>query len=193
MTTETPPATECPRLSSLRNASEAALVARCRDGDQDAWTELVARFSHQTYAIARRAYGLHSHDAEELFQETFARAFQNLHALRDPDAFGYWIRKITRRLCVDHLRRAEPLPLTTDDLEDEPGDDLLERLDDAMAVHQALACLPGHAREVIDRFFFRDEPYESISQALQLPYGTIASRISRGLERLRENLAAEER
>jgi len=61
-------------------------------------------------------------------------------------------------------------------------------LEDALTVHEALAATPEHCREILDRFFARDESYRTIGEALDLPAGTIASRISRCLRRLREFL-----
>jgi DNA-directed RNA polymerase specialized sigma24 family protein len=55
-------------------------------------------------------------------------------------------------------------------------------------VHEALDALPGSCREILDRFFTRDESYRTIGEALHLPAGTIASRISRCLVKLREEL-----
>ena len=61
-------------------------------------------------------------------------------------------------------------------------------LEEALTVHEALAETPEHCREILDRFFARDESYRTIGDALELPAGTIASRISRCLARLRELL-----
>jgi DNA-directed RNA polymerase specialized sigma24 family protein len=61
-------------------------------------------------------------------------------------------------------------------------------LDEALTVHEALAEMPQHCQEILDRFFARDESYRTIGDALELPAGTIASRISRCLGRLREVL-----
>ena len=66
-------------------------------------------------------------------------------------------------------------------------------LDDALAVHEALAAAPEHCREVLDRFFCRDESYSTIGSALELPPGTIASRISRCLVRMRELLEGKKK
>jgi RNA polymerase sigma factor (sigma-70 family) len=64
-------------------------------------------------------------------------------------------------------------------------DDTITTLDESMAVHQALAILPDSCRDILDRFFARDESYRTIGDALDLPSGTIASRISRCLAKLR--------
>jgi RNA polymerase sigma factor (sigma-70 family) len=67
-------------------------------------------------------------------------------------------------------------------------DDAIEQLDEALVVHEALATLPDNCREILDRFFARDESYRNIGEALDLPAGTIASRISRCLVKLRGEL-----
>ena len=67
-------------------------------------------------------------------------------------------------------------------------DAVLSRLDEALVVRAALAKLPSDCREVLDRFFARDESYRTIGEALTIPPGTIASRISRCLAKLRAEL-----
>src|ERR687897_2294687 len=86
--------------------SDRELVARCRSGDQQAWAELVERFSRYVYAISVQAFRLPESDAEDVFQEVFARAYQHLDALRDDAAVRPWLGQLTRRLCIDRLRAA---------------------------------------------------------------------------------------
>jgi RNA polymerase sigma-70 factor (ECF subfamily) len=71
-------------------------------------------------------------------------------------------------------------------------DDRLADLDDALAVRQALTRLPQGCAEILDRFFCRDESYRTIGTALGIPPGTIASRISRCLERLRREMTGRD-
>jgi RNA polymerase sigma factor (sigma-70 family) len=169
--------------------SDRELVARCRAGDQEAWAELVERFSRYVYAISVQAFRLPEADAEDVFQEVFARAYQHLDRLRDDSAVRPWLGQLTRRLCIDRLRStARERPVADEDLEPAGAEDTLAQLDDALMVHEALAQTPEHCREVLDRFFARDESYRTIGDALELPPGTIASRISRCLTRLRELL-----
>jgi RNA polymerase sigma factor (sigma-70 family) len=164
--------------------TDGQLVARCRTGDQEAWNELVERFSRYVYAIAVQAFKLPEHDAEDVFQEVFTRAYEHLPKLRNDDAIRPWLAQLTRRLCIDKLRAgAHEQP--EDDLDPMGVDDTLARLDDALAVHEALAILPAGCQDILDRFFARDESYRAISEALDLPSGTIASRISRCLAKLR--------
>jgi len=173
---------------SLALVADADLVARCRQGDQQAWNELVNRFSRYVYAITTRVYRLNQQDSEDVFQDVFARTFEHLDSLRDDAAVRPWIGTLTRRLCVDRLRSG-----TREYLIDEPdetmvADDGMAELDEAMSVHDAMRTLPEHCAEILDRFFTRDESYKTIGEALELPPGTIASRISRCLSKLRKQL-----
>lgn len=169
--------------------SDSALVAACLAGEQPAWNELVERFSRYVYAIAVQAFRLSPHDAEDVFQEVFARVYEQLARLRNDEAIRPWIGQLTRRLCIDRLRAGgREGPVDPSDLELEEVDETLGRLDEAMTVQAGLDAVGDACREILDRFFCRDESYRAIGEALDLPAGTIASRISRCLSKLRAQL-----
>jgi len=170
----------------VASLSDARLVARCREGDEAAWSELVTRFSRYVYAIIGQGFGLRAENAEDVFQEVFARAYQHLGRLREDEAIRPWIAQLTRRLCIDQLRSGSREQLSDEELEPSEVDETLDRLEEALGVHEALAELPEHCQEILDRFFARDESYQTIGAALDIPAGTIASRISRCLAKLRE-------
>jgi RNA polymerase sigma factor (sigma-70 family) len=174
-------------MSMRVELTDAQLVARCRDGDHEAWRTLVDRFSRYVYAIAVQAFKLPEHDAEDVFQEVFARAYEHLPKLRNDEAIRPWLAQLTRRLCIDRLRAGTSEQLS-DDVEIPDADDTIARIDDSLAVHDALATLPDNCREILDRFFAQDESYRTIGQALDIPSGTIASRISRCLTKLKVEL-----
>ena len=157
-------------------------------GEAAAWNELVERFSRYVYAIAVRAYRLPEHDAEDVFQDVFARAYERLGSLRDDAAIRPWLAQLTRNACVDRLRTSARASSRPKSRRAEETDAMLERLDEALDVHEGLEALSGDCREILDRFFARDESYRTIGEALDLPAGTIASRISRCLGKLREKL-----
>jgi RNA polymerase sigma factor (sigma-70 family) len=166
---------------------DGELVARCRAGDEDAWRELVERFSRYVYAICVQAYRLSDHDADDVFQEVFARVYERLDQLRNDDAVRPWIAQLTRNCCVDRLRSGARVE--TSELVDEGEvDETLVGVEEAWAVRQMLAELPENCREILDRFFARDESYRTIGEELDLPPGTIASRISRCLAQLRRRV-----
>jgi RNA polymerase sigma factor (sigma-70 family) len=164
--------------------TDAALVARCRAGDESAWAQLVERFSRYVYAICSQGFRLSRHDAEDVFQDVFARAYEHLPKLRNDDAVRPWLGQLTRRLCIDRLRevtREAPV----EDLEPDGMDSTIEALDEAMSVREGLARIGEPCADMLDRFFARDQSYRTIGDELDLPAGTIASRISRCLEKLK--------
>jgi RNA polymerase sigma factor (sigma-70 family) len=136
--------------------TDAQLVARCRSGDQDAWAELVERFSRYVYAIATQAFRLSEHDAEDVFQEVFTRTYQHLDRLRDDAAIRPWLAQLTRNLCLDRIRETSRTQPTDDELEPRGVDETLEQLDDALSVQEALARLGQPCAELLDRFFARE-------------------------------------
>jgi RNA polymerase sigma factor (sigma-70 family) len=171
------------RLSAL---DDAALVERCRAGDAGAWNELVERFSRYVYAVTVRGFRLSEQDAEDVYQEVFARVYTHLDTLRDDAALRPWIAQLTRRLCIDSLARSgreQPGEAESEDTRDRTAE-----IDEAMTVRDAVGTLPEQCREILDRFFARDQSYRTISSELELPAGTIASRIARCLRKLRDEL-----
>jgi RNA polymerase sigma factor (sigma-70 family) len=171
----------------MADSPDGDLVARCRTGNEDAWRELVDRFSRYVHAIATNVYGLRGHDAEDVFQDVFTRVWERLHTLRADDAVRPWIAQLTRRTCIDRFR-GSALELALEEPSDEAVEAGLAELDEAMDVRAALVRLQPECREILDRFFVRDESYRMIGESLGLPAGTIASRISRCLAKLRDEL-----
>jgi RNA polymerase sigma factor (sigma-70 family) len=172
----------------VQELTDSELVARCREGDEDCWRALVERYSRYVYAISVQAFRLPESDADDVFQEVFARAYEHLEKLRDDAALRPWLAQLTRRLCIDTLRSGSREQPAGEDVEPEGVDDTIAQLDEALSVHAAMRALPGHCAEILDRFFSRDESYRMIGEALELPSGTVASRISRCLTRLRGEL-----
>ena len=174
-------------MTALSSLTDAELVRRCRAGDTNAWNELVERFSRYVYAVCVKGFRLGDADAEDVYQEVFTRVFTHLDNLRDDSALRPWIAQLTRRLCIDTISsrnreqpEAEP---ATDDLARD-----LDEIDEAFTVREALMSLSEACQEILDRFFAQDESYRTIGDALDLPSGTIASRIARCLSKLRDEL-----
>jgi RNA polymerase sigma-70 factor (ECF subfamily) len=166
------------------------LVRACREGDQRAWAMLVERFSRYVYAIALQAFRLSAQDAEDVFQEVFARTYEHLDRLHSDESIRPWIGQLTRRLAIDRLRLARRESLGDEALEliEGQADSELEQIELALSVRAAMETLPEHCQEILDRFFARGQSYHEIGVALELPMGTIASRISRCLAKLRIEL-----
>jgi len=129
--------------------TDAQLVARCREGDDDAWRELVERFSRYVYAIAVQAFRLPQADAEDVFQEVFARAYVNLPKLRDDSAIRPWLGQLTRRLCLDTLRAGAREQVG--DLPEPSGvDETIANLDEALAVFAIVNAITSNLPDVTD-------------------------------------------
>jgi RNA polymerase sigma-70 factor, ECF subfamily len=174
-------------MNQLTTLTDAELVQRCRAGDPEAWNAFVERFSRYVYAISSQGFRLREADAEDVYQEVFTRVYTRLHTLRDDSAVRPWIGQLTRRLCLDVISAGNREQPTAQAVDDERAD-VLQEIDEAFAVREALAELPEHCQEMLDRFFARDESYRTISSDLDLPLGTIASRIARCLAKLRTEL-----
>ncbi len=165
--------------------TDAELIARCRDGDQSAWEALVRRHSALVAAIVRGGFRLSPADAEDVFQEVFTRLYVRLGSIREGDAVRGWIAQVARNAALDQIRRSGREVVTGEPLGEAAFDEPLRSVEEALSVRAALAQLPAHQQEILDRFFARDESYDTIGAELGIPPGTIASRISRALAALR--------
>jgi RNA polymerase sigma-70 factor (ECF subfamily) len=173
-------------VSTYSSATDAELVRGCRAGDVDAWNELVERYSRYVYAITVRGFRLSEDDAEDVFQDVFTRIYTRLDSLRDDSALRPWIAQLTRRRCLDAIAAKREVP-AEDVLHDEGSSDMSD-IEEAFEVREALAGLSGTCQDILDRFFARDQSYKTIADELEIPSGTIASRIARCLGRLRDEL-----
>ena len=171
---------------SQAGLTDAELVRRCRANDPDAWNELVERYSRYVYAIAVRGFRLDEEDAEDVFQDVFTRVYTRLDSLRDDSALRPWIAQLTRRRCLDALSARRDVP-ADEELTKEGSSDLSD-VEEAFEVREALAGLSEACQDILDRFFTRDQSYKTIADELEIPSGTIASRIARCLGRLRGEL-----
>jgi RNA polymerase sigma factor (sigma-70 family) len=174
-------------MSRLSTLSDPELVRRCREGEQDAWEELVERYSRYVYAIAARGFRLADDDAEDVGQDVVTRIYTRLDTLRDESALRPWIAQLTRRTCLDLLSsKGRELPADEVVTYEETTD--LAEVEEAFTVREAMAGLSESCQDILDRFFTRDQSYRTISDELEIPSGTIASRIARCLGRLRDQL-----
>jgi RNA polymerase sigma-70 factor (ECF subfamily) len=174
-------------VSQLSALSDAELVQRCRAGNTDAWNELVERFSRYVYAVCTRGFRLSEEDAEDVFQEVFTRVFTHLDTLRNDAALRPWIAQLTRRLCLDSIQKGGREQATAEPLAEDLTSDL-DEIDEAFTVREAMTTLSDACQDILDRFFARDQSYRTISDELDIPSGTIASRIARCLSKLRIEL-----
>jgi len=175
------------------NGDERTLILRCQRGDRRAFEPLVTRHMRRAASFALAWTG-NQEDALDLSQEAFARAFRAIQRFDLARPFYPWFHTILRNLCLNHLSRASRLhevPLQ-DDLEradSSPGPDIaLERRELKRRVWEGIRMLGVQDREILVLREFQGLTYAEIAVVLEIPQGTVMSRLHQARRRLREKL-----
>jgi RNA polymerase sigma-70 factor (ECF subfamily) len=172
----------------------AEFLARLRGGDRQAFEELVRVQQHRVYGLALRMLG-NAAEAQDVAQEVFLRAHRGLADFRGDARLSTWLYAIASRLCLTRLAGGERR--RTRDGEDvlgrladgQPGpDEALERGELQEALRRAIAELPDERRVVVLLRDVEGLAYEEIAGALELPVGTVRSRLHRARLDLKEKL-----
>ena len=175
--------------------SDGTLVARARAGDAKAWDALIDRLGSRVWAVAR-AHRLNNADAEDVFQITWMRLMTHLDGVREPDRIGAWLATTARHESIRLLRRTgREVPLSGDHDFDVP-DSLAPAPEAGMlaserqaAIWKALGTLPPHCQQLLRLLMADPSPsYEEISQALDMPAGSIGPTRRRCLDHLQRRL-----
>jgi RNA polymerase sigma-70 factor, ECF subfamily len=183
-----------PQDAADRAMVEAALA------DPRAYGAVIARFEHALGRYVRRLLGRHGAAAEDVLQEVFIKAYVNINDFDRGRPFSPWIYRIAHNEAVSFLRKrkAEPQTVKGEDAAlilahiadpDDPAQ-ALGRARDAGDMRKALAALDGKYRDVLVLRYLEEKSYDEIADILQMPPGTVATLINRGLKRLRAPLEA---
>lgn len=174
----------------LEDASEDSVVVRAMAGDDGAFAELVLRRQKRVRDMMRRLCGDHAL-ADDLAQKTFVQAWRSLRSLRDPGAFGGWLKRVAVNVWLAEARRV-PAPL--DDDEDaflaaaDPAPSP-ERIAGRIDLERALAKLAPAERLCVVLAHGEGMTHPEIAEAAALPLGTVKSHVLRGTEKLKRILA----
>jgi len=166
---------------------DAEILRRFVQGDQEAFEQLFRQFQGQVFTWSVRVVRDRS-GADDVLVEAFWRAYRGRAQFDATRSFGAWLRRITTNVALDHLRssaRRRGWRSADDQLPAPPGSDPDTR--DAIAV--AFARLPPDLRAVAALALIEEEPYADIADALDIPVGTVKSRVFRATRMLREELA----
>jgi RNA polymerase sigma-70 factor (ECF subfamily) len=166
-------------------ADDAALLARLRTGDPQAFEALVSIYQHRVFGVALRMLSSRA-EAEEIAQETFLRAHRALGEFRGEARLGTWLYAIASRLCLNRLasgpRQHERSDETTLRLWPAEGVDAvaaLEQRERQAALHEAIGSLPEERRIVVVLRDLEGLAYDEIAEVLGLPVNTVRSRLHR--------------
>ncbi len=177
------------------------LLVRARDGDHRAFRVIVERYRRAVYALAFRMTGQHE-DADDMTQEAFVRVYQALDRYDPRYSFYTWIRNIVIRLCANEMakrarRRTEPAgdPAMFDRVaSDDPGPfERLSAAETAERIERALEAVPSDQRQVFVLRVHEEMSYQEIAERLELPVGTVMSRLSRARRAILARLRSEDR
>jgi RNA polymerase sigma-70 factor (ECF subfamily) len=170
--------------------SDPELVRRFREGDQQAFAELLRRHERSVYNLAYRMIG-RVEDARDATQDSFLSCYRHLGSFRGEAAFSTWLHRIAINACYDLLRRRKPVTSLEDELiEPAPAEDHAEAVAIGADVQRALLAVPEEFRAVLVMHEVQDLPVEEIAEALQIPVGTVKSRLHRGRAALGRALAS---
>ena len=166
---------------------ERDLVARCRKGDDEAWRQMVDHMGQKVYSVAYH-FTLKREDAEELSQEIFLKIFENLHRYDGSFPLAAWVLSVARNLCIDRYRRRKrerSFRFVSDDAVapmlqsgDDPAAEALKK-ERTKLLFWALAEIPEDLAEILILRDLEGLAYEEIGKALDLPDGTVKSRLFR--------------
>jgi RNA polymerase sigma-70 factor (ECF subfamily) len=174
------------------DAEERRLIDRSAAGDQEAFRQLVIRHHRLVINVAFRALGELSL-AEDVAQEVFLKVYKALPGYRHEKPFKHWLHRVAANAVTDALRRRRPV-VSLDDLEQPPASresdpvDVATRHDLQRAVRRAIASLPSHYRDTIALQAFGELSYDEIAKTLDIPLGTVMSRLNGAKRLLRERL-----
>jgi RNA polymerase sigma-70 factor (ECF subfamily) len=170
---------------------DSQLVERCLKGDDAAWEDLVKVHTRRVYAICYRFTG-NDHEAQDLTQDVFLRIFRTLGSFRSGEgSFAVWLTRLTRNLLIDHYRRtrverqSESLEDQLPTLEEKTAmsartDGMLAGREASELLSAALQKLSPELRETVILRDLEELEYREIAKILNVPEGTVKSRLNRG-------------
>ncbi|MFP7300402.1 RNA polymerase sigma factor SigW [Neobacillus niacini] len=170
-------------------------------GDQDAFADIVEIYSNSIFQLGYRMLG-NRHEAEDIAQEAFIRAYVNIKSFNQDLKFSTWLFRIATNLCIDRIRKKKPdyyldaevsgtdgLTMYSQLSSDSPlPEKELESLELQETVQKEILKLPEKYRSVIVLKYIEELSLNEISEILDMPLGTVKTRIHRGREALRQQL-----
>jgi len=182
-----------------KSLDDATLIERSRAGKPEAFGELVVRYQDRLYNTLIRVCG-EAEEARDVTQEAFVQAFVKLDSFRGNSAFYTWLYRIAFNTAISRRRRRKPTSSLDEAREAagvEPADPdarpeaNLEREEQAVQVRAALATLSAEHRSVLVLREIEGYDYETIGEMLEVPVGTVRSRLHRARMQLKEEMEAK--
>jgi RNA polymerase sigma-70 factor (ECF subfamily) len=172
--------------------ADAALVRRTLRGETDAFRELLNRYTGAVFALIYSCVGRNEH-VEDVAQEVFLQTYRSLRNLKDPSRFGSWLYGLTKRICMNWLRRQKTAQLSLDEVREPPirgpsPDPARAASDDEREVLEILQSLPLIYREVVHLRYIEDYSYREIARILDVSESAVNIRLIKARRMLRERI-----
>ncbi|MGD8402795.1 MAG: sigma-70 family RNA polymerase sigma factor [Anaerolineales bacterium] len=179
-------------MTFISQANERELVSRAQEGDRNAYSELVRAHSQGVLNVIYRMCG-NMQVAEDAAQETFIQAWLRMPSYRPQSSLKNWLYRIAVNTAIDMLRKEKRiLPGEIEDLnlrDSEPGPETMTAKSEQMElVQEAVMALPDASRAVLVLREFEGLSYKEISESLEIPVGTVMSRLNYARKLLKEKL-----
>ncbi|MBC5636704.1 MULTISPECIES: RNA polymerase sigma factor SigW [Ornithinibacillus] len=176
-------------------------IKQVKKGDQAAFEDVILFYQDKIYQHCYRMLG-NAHEAEDIAQEAFIRAYINIHSYDERRKFSTWLYRIATNLTIDRLRKRKPDYYLDAEVKGTDGldmysqlaadeklpEDQLEGLELQNYIQKQIAELPAKYRSIIMLRYLEDFSLQEISEILDIPIGTVKTRIHRGREALRKKL-----
>ncbi|WP_028785028.1 RNA polymerase sigma factor SigW [Thalassobacillus devorans] len=176
-------------------------IKEIKKGDQAAFEDVVSFYQHKVYQICFRMIG-NAHEAEDLAQEAFIRAYTNIDRFDERRKFSTWLYRIATNLTIDRIRKKKPDYFLDAEVKGTEGlnmysqlaadqalpEEEVESLELQTYIHKEILALPPKYRSVIVLRFLDELSLQEIAEVLEIPVGTVKTRIHRGRETLRKRL-----
>lgn len=167
-----------------------ALVKKAKQGDKDALVQLIMAEKQAYYKLAY-VYMKNPEDAMDAMEDMIVILYENISGLKKIDSFYSWSKAILVNCCKNSLKKKRKVVLI-ESMQEEDSDDFASRKDEQLMLEKHLEQLNIKQQEAIKLRYFMDMDYQSIAELLKVPVGTVKSRISIGLNKLKAVLGGEE-
>ena len=184
------------------NERDITLVAYAKEGNSKAFEELYNGYYRKIFALARTVVKNEA-DAEDILQQTFINAWENLPKLESPAAFNTWLQKITINLSYNLLRKKsitimQDIEIDSDDFVEEPSDEILpavyaERDDLRVRLGKIIDGLSEVQKQTVVLYYFNEQKVEEISYIVDCSVGTVKKRLFLARKAIRTEVEEEER
>ena len=169
------------------------IILRAQSGDREAFAILFEQYKNLVYKTAYLMLG-ESTEAEDTLQEIFVQVYKSLSGF-DPvkAAFTTWLYRVTFNYCLNHRRKKRPFTLPLEEISPALKSEFPSaRLAEEEVLRQAIGRLTDRQRAVVILRYFWDVPYAEIAQILDIPLGTVKSRLDLALKTLRKDIEGQE-